>query len=66
MKNVSIKKAVVLEIAVILVSIAFIPVVNAQNCNLIIRLPANPVTMVVDKTASNSYFDTTLSNDPSG
>ena len=66
MKNVSIKKAVVLEIAVILVSIAFIPVVNAQNCNLIIRLPANPVTMVVDKTASNSYFDTTLSNVPSG
>ncbi len=66
MKNVSIKKAVVLEIAVILVSIAFIPVVNAQNCSLIIRLPANPVTMVVDKTASNSYFDTTLSNVPSG
>jgi len=96
MKNVSIKKAVVLGIAVILVSIAFIPVVNAQfgtifskfsknpnddkvvkpanpvnspplrNCNLIIRLPANPVTMVVDYPALNSYFDTTLSNVPSG
>ena len=94
MSEVSIKEAVVFGITFVLVSVAFIPVVNAQfvtifknspeekigndktvnpanfpplgNCNLFIKLPTNLVTMVVQHTSTNSYFNTTLSNVSSG
>ncbi len=92
MNDVSNKKAVVLAITLVLVSVAFITVGNAQietifidpnndkivkpenpanycplgNCSLVIKLPANSVTMMVQHTSTNSYFNTTLSDVPLG
>jgi len=37
-----------------------------RNCSLVIKLPANSVTMMVQHTSTNSYFNTTLSDVPLG
>ena len=64
-----VKKATVYGLAIILIAGTFIPIVNSYregDCNPIINLPPDPVTMMLFYNPPISIFTTMLSDVPSG